>query len=129
MNAVAATSEDLGFIDRVLESWSAWARDSGLPHVSHTSARYSTGHESLRSYLMLDDRQFGRVDRAVARLGAGMRAIIQVHYRRDENESKRQKARLCDLTLRAYEGRLAQAQAELHYELRPDVYDWQALKL
>jgi len=129
MTEPAATSDDCAFIDRALEAWAAWARDSCIPRASHTSARYSTGHESLRSYLVLDDAQFGAVDRAVAKLENSSRAIVQVHYCRDESESKRCKARRCNMTLRAYEALVGRVQAEVHYALRPDVYDWQMLKL
>lgn len=126
MSAVA-TSEDVAFTDRLLESWAAWARNAGMPLCSHSSLRYSTGRDSLLSVLKLSDDQFGRVDRAVARLAQDARAIINVHYCRSENEPKRRKAQMCNLTLREYETLLTQAQADVFEALVPDVYGWQVL--
>lgn len=122
-----ATSEDVAFMDRVLESWAAWARNSGMPLCSHSSLRYSTGRDSMLSVLPLSDEQFTRVDRAVAKLGEHYRAIIHVHYCRGDSESKRRKAQLCNMTLHTYEGFLTQAQADVFEALLPDVYGWTLL--
>lgn len=126
MKAVAA-SEDVAFIDRVLESWAAWARTSGMPSCSRPGSQYSTGHDSLPSVLMLSDDQFSAVDRAVARLRNDRSLIIEIQYRRPENEPKRRKATLCGISLREYESLLLAAQLDVLDALQPDVYGWQTL--
>lgn len=120
-----AASEDIAFIDRVLESWAAWARNAGMPVYSHTSLRYSSGRDSLPSVLRLSDEKFARVDRAVAHLHADSRAIIHVHYCRHENESKVKKAERCSMSLRHYKAALAQAQLDVFESLVPDIYSWE----
>lgn len=125
--AVVAASDDLAFVDRVLESWAAWSRNAGLPLVSHPSARYSTGHDRLRSVLMLTDAEFGKVDRVVAKLDTPAKAIVWLNYCRDEGETKRRKAERAGITVRMYDASLLAAQLEVHTGLRPDVYNWQTL--
>lgn len=120
-----AASEDIAFVDRVLESWAAWARNAGLPACSHSSLRYTSGRDSLPAVLRLSDEKFARVDRAVAHLHADSRAIIHVHYCRHESESKVRKAELCGMSLRHYKSALAQAQLDVFESLVPDVYTWQ----
>lgn len=119
-----AASEDIAYIDRVLESWASWARDAGMPVCSHTSLRYSSGRDSLPSVLALSDDKFARVDRAVAHLHQSSRAIIHVHYCRHESETKSKKAERCNMSLRHYKSALAQAQLEVFDSLAPDVYSW-----
>ena len=121
----ATASEDVAFVDRLLESWAAWSRNAGLPLISHCSARYSTGHDKLRCVLRLDDGKFARVDAVVAKLEKSKRAVIWLHYCRDENESKSRKAAIAGMTTRAYSAALHDAQLDVHDGLRPDVYDWQ----
>lgn len=120
-----ATTDDVAFIDRVLESWAAWARNSGMPICSSSSLAYSSGRDSLLSVLPLSDDNFGRVDQAVARLHVDSRAIVHVHYCRHESESKRRKAELCGLSVRHYDSTLTQAQLDVFEALQPDVYGWQ----
>lgn len=119
-----AASEDIAFMDRVLESWAAWARNNGMPLCSHTSLRYSSGRDSLPAVIKLSDDKFARVDRAVAHLHATSRAIIHVHYCRHESESKCKKAERCGMSLRHYKSTLAQAQLDVFDSLVPDIYDW-----
>ncbi len=120
-----AESEDIAFMDRVLESWAAWARNCGVPLCSHSSLRYSSGRDSLPSVLRLSDEKFARVDRAVAHLHRDSKAIIHVHYCRHESETKARKAELCNMSVRHYKSALAQAQADVFDSLVPDVYTWQ----
>src|SRR5262245_29684903 len=117
--SVAATDE-LAFVDRVLESWAMWARDAGMPVCSHSSLRFSNGRDSLPATLQLGDERFARVDRAVAHLHPNARAIIHVHYCRAENESKRKKAERCGMSMRHYQASLQQAQLDVFESLQPD---------
>lgn len=111
-------------MDRVLESWAAWARDAGLPQCSHTSMRYSSGRDVLPHVLPLSDDKFARVDRAVAQLHMESRAIIHVHYCRHDCESISRKAERCGKSLRHYRAALAQAQLDVFEALVPDVCGW-----
>lgn len=121
--SIAAT-EELALIDRVLDSWAVWARNSGLPLCSHSSLRYTAGRNHHSEVLPLSDDKFGLVDRAVARLHIDARAIIHVHYCRRENESASKKAEACGVSLRHYRAALTQAQLDVLESLQPDIYCW-----
>lgn len=123
MTEVAA-SDDIALVDRVLESWAAWARDAGLPSCSHSSMRYSSGRDVMPHVLPLSDEKFARVDRAVAQLHVDSRAIVHVQYCRHESESKSKKAERCGISLRHYKAALLQAQLDVFDAIVPDVYDW-----
>ena len=120
-----AASDDIAFVDRVLESWASWARNSGLPRCSSPSIKYSSGRETLPHILAMSDDSFAVVDRAVARLITERRAVLHVHYMRSEFESRQRKAKHCGLTLRQYTNLVRDAQLDVYEQLAANVAAWQ----
>lgn len=116
------------FVDRLLASWAAWARATSMPTVSRPSLTYSSGRDTHACVLNLPDDDFGKVDSAVAKLTVERRVVVWIHYYcRSEYESKRRKATLCGMSLRAYEALLREAQLDVLATLGVEVEGWQAL--
>lgn len=127
MTEAAATSDELAFIDRLLDSWAMWAHSDSHGRYSKPSLRYSTGIDVMPSVLNLSDEQFGRIDHAVAQLPPQPRNVIAVHYFRTLSESKKRKAAILGMSLGRYERLLHHAQLDVLNQLVPDVYQWQGL--
>jgi hypothetical protein len=112
-----AASEDIAFVDRLLESWAAWARNAGLPRCASPSIKYSSGRDCLPHVLAMSDDSFAVVDRAVAQLSAERKHVVRVHYCREEHESRQRKAMMCGITMRQYNARLRDAQLDVYDSL------------
>jgi len=123
----AATSDELAFVDRLLDSWATWAHSDSHGRYAKPSAAYSTGPEALPCVLPLSDQQFEQVDHAVARLPVHLKNLIAVNYFRALTETRKRKAMLLGMSVGRYTRYLQQAQAEVLAQLPGDVYTWQGL--
>jgi hypothetical protein len=113
------------FIDRVLEGWAAWARNTGID-LRPTSAgdlwQISTMIEARDYVLVMTDDAFVIVDQQVARLPRRLRLVVTVEYQ--DSRSSDQKAKGVGLNRLAYRQRLHAAQWSLFTALLPSLDGW-----
>lgn len=117
-----ATSEDIAFIDRILESWAAWARQDGCPRCSHPISYASA--RSVSHVLRLGDESFSVVDSAVAKLTLERRNVIKIHYCRPEHETRGRKAQVCGISITGYNRLVRNAQLDVYEALVARVDSW-----
>lgn len=111
------------FIDRVLEGWAKWARNSGInqrPVAFGQMFKSPTIIEIGDYVLELTDENFLLVDQKVAILPRRLHAIVFVEYTGPGPSSKERAARM-GLAYLAYRQRLHAAQWALYASLMPYV--------
>lgn len=113
------------FIDRVLEGWAAWARNTGID-LRPTSAgdlwQISTMIEARDYVLVMTDDAFVIVDQQVARLPRKLGLTVTLEYQ--DGRTSEQKARALGLNRLGYRQRLHAAQWILFTALLPSLDGW-----
>jgi hypothetical protein len=111
------------FIDRVLEGWAKWARNSGInqrPVAFGQMFKSPTIIEVGDYVLELSDENFCLVDGKIAHLPRRLHAIVFVEYM-GPGPSSKEKAGRMGLAYLAYRQRLHAAQWALYASLLPYV--------
>lgn len=111
------------FIDRVLEGWAKWARNSGINQqpVAFGQMFKSPAIIEVGDYVLeLTDDNFCLVDNKIAHLPRRLHAIVFVEYMGPGPSSKERAARM-GLAYLAYRQRLHAAQWTLYANLLPHV--------
>lgn len=117
-------SDDTRYMDRAIEAWCWWQHGVGPqePVSMGKLLRISDGDSESVHLLELTDDQFTLVDKAIARLDAYGRRLIEIEY--NWGGSKRQKATHLGLTRDEYNARVASMLAGIYFDLMPAIETW-----
>lgn len=113
------------FIDRVLEGWAAWSRNTGIdlrPTCAGDLWQIQAMIEARDYVLVMTDDAFVTVDQQVAKLPRRLKFAIMVEYR--DGRPSDAKARVLGLNRLAYRQRLHAAQWSLFTALLPSLDGW-----